>query len=179
MFDDQQKHQRAQELAQCLAEKQLRIVWAESCSAGNVAGALAIVPGISAWLCGSFVVYRNESKASWLSISRNALADPNIGPVSAQVTQSLAQRALAVTSEADIGAAVTGHIGPGSPAHLDGQLFFALVRRGDERVVASSARLQSKTPRDQADVAARLHRLNECTAWVLEQATLAISNAEG
>ena len=167
--DDQQPLQAACELASYLSQAQLRLVLAESCTAGNVAGTLAIVPGISAWLCGSFVIYRNESKAEWLRIPRHLLDDPAVGPVSVQVTELLAQHALAATPEADIGVAVTGHIGPGSPAHLDGQAFFALAQRGSSPVDSRARQLKSPAPRDAGDYLARQQRLMECTRWVLEQ----------
>ena len=43
----------AQSLANCLNQRQVGVVFAESCTAGLVAASLAQVPGISRWLCGS------------------------------------------------------------------------------------------------------------------------------
>lgn len=85
--------QNAQRVANLLAQHQLRIVLAESCTAGNVSGGLAAVAGISAWMCGSLVDYRNQSKTNWLGIPQYLLEDPQIGPVSQPVTLLLAQRA--------------------------------------------------------------------------------------
>ena len=164
------KLQAARELTELLAQKQLRLVLAESCTGGNVAGALAAIPGVSAWLCGSFVIYRNESKAEWLHIPRNLLDDPTVGPVSAEVTNLLAQQALVATAEADLGVAVTGHLGPGSPPELDGQVFFALARRGIDQAYVASKKLTAPAPRDAQDIAAREERLIECTTWVLREA---------
>jgi PncC family amidohydrolase len=169
----------AVELAECLARRQLRLVLAESCTAGNVAGALAIVPGISAWLCGSFVIYRNESKADWLQIPRTLLDDPSIGPVSQEVTELLARQALAATHEADIGVAVTGHIGPGSPEGLDGRAWFALARRSDARVAIHTRLLESPPPGDQRDYLGRQRRLHECTCWVLRTARQTLDGVSG
>jgi nicotinamide mononucleotide (NMN) deamidase PncC len=115
------------------------------------------------------VVYRNESKAQWLGIDRQLLDDPHVGPVSAPVTRLLAQRALALTSEADLAAAVTGHVGPGCPAQLDGQVFFCLAKQGSSVLFESSLQLKSAAPRDSDDLAGRAARLREATQWVLQQ----------
>lgn len=158
----------AQQVRDALVSSNCRIVLAESCTAGSVAAALAVVPGISAWLCGSFVVYRNESKAQWLGMPRVLLNHPAIGPVSAQVTRLLAASALDATSEADIAVAVTGHIGPGSPAELDGQVFVCMKRRAGSELHEANIRLTSPPPQDAQDIVRRSARLQEATAWVLE-----------
>lgn len=169
MTADEPRLRAARNLAEFLALARLRLVLAESCTAGNVSGTLAIIPGISAWLCGSLVVYRNESKTQWLHIPRGLLDDPEVGPVSRHVTELLAQQALSATPEADIGVAVTGHIGPGSPVHLDGRAFFAIARRGAASVESRQRQLGAPPPRDSYDLVARENRLAECTCWVLEQ----------
>ncbi len=150
-------HQLVLRVRDALAASNARLVLAESCTAGNVAGALAVVPGISAWLCGSFVVYRNESKAQWLGIGRQLLDDPDIGPVSAQVTRLLCEAALKATPEADIAAAVTGHIGPGCPANMDGQVFFCLTKRTGGQPCQASTRLSAAAPRMNATFSAARH----------------------
>ena len=161
-------HKLVQQVRDALAARNSRLVLAESCTAGNVAAALAVVPGISAWLCGSFVVYRNESKAQWLGIPRDLLDDPHIGPVSAQVTKLLALQALQATPEANLAAAVTGHIGPGCPPELDGRVFFCLAKRSDGQTFDSSLQLTSPAPQDEHDLQRRAARLEEATVWVLQ-----------
>lgn len=159
---------RAVRCRNCLHEAHVRLVLAESCTAGGVASALSVVPGISNHLCGSFVIYRNESKAQWLGVDRRLLDDPAIGPVSREVTLLLARATLEHTSEADVGAAVTGHVGPGvEDAQLDGRVFFALTRRSGESFELST-RLESPAPRDAHDCEGRAHRLEEAIAWVLQ-----------
>lgn len=144
-----------------------RLVLAESCTAGRVAASLAVVPGISAWLCGSFVVYRNDSKAQWLSIPLALLNDPQVGPVSHQVTELLCKQALNITPEADLAAAVTGHIGPGCPPELDGKVFVCLAERGASKLVAVQTQLRSPAPLSEKDLSRRLARLEEATQFVL------------
>jgi nicotinamide-nucleotide amidase len=104
-----------------------QLVLAESCTAGLISAALAHWPGVSNWLCGSAAVYQSRTKHEWLGIDDAILADPNHGPVSLVVTEQLAQAALMRTTHATIAAAVTGHLGPGAPAELDGAAFFAIA----------------------------------------------------
>ncbi len=140
-----------------------RLVLAESCTAGLVAAELGKIPGISEFLCGSMVVYRTPTKSAWLGISSEVLADPSVGPVSATVTIALAKAILQKTPEATIAAAITGHLGPGSPPEMDGQLFLAFARReisGDLSHV-ESCKLSSRPPADLLDVAGRSVRQKE------------------
>lgn len=119
------------EVIRLLRESRKRIVLAESCTGGAVAANFTMVPGVSEVFCGSMVVYRNDSKTQWLGLDPAMLADPEIGSVSPQTSQLLAQQVLAHTPEADFALAVTGHFGPNAPAHLNHRIFVALVRRAD------------------------------------------------
>lgn len=119
----------AQDAARLLQARRLRLVLAESCTAGLAAAALGQMPGISEYLCGSAVTYRNRTKEEWLNIPAADLADP--GPVSALVTEAMARAVLQITTEADLSLAVTGHLGPGAPPALDGLIFIAVGQRSD------------------------------------------------
>jgi len=55
-------------LAKRLADRQRKIVLAESCTAGLAAALLGECPGISAWFCGSAVTYREATKIQWLDV---------------------------------------------------------------------------------------------------------------
>ena len=140
-----------------------RLVLAESCTAGLVAAQLGQIPGISDFLCGSMVVYRTATKTAWLGISSEVLEDPVIGPVSALVTLSLAEAILAKTPEATLAAAITGHLGPGAPEGMDGQVYFAVVRRGfrSETCEVQSLKLSSGPVINQDDFANRHARQKE------------------
>ena len=120
----------ARRLADVLSERQLRIVFAESCTGGLVANALTRIAGISEWLCGSAVVYRIETKAEWLGIGSGVLQKP--GPVSRMVAALMAENVLAKTPEADVAASVTGHLGPAAPARQDGLIYVGISRRRGE-----------------------------------------------
>jgi PncC family amidohydrolase len=115
----------ARRIARLLAATGRKVVFAESCTGGLVSGALTKIPGISAWHCGGVVVYRNETKTAYLDISPKLLAGP--GPVSREVAEQMARRVLAKTPEANISAAVTGHLGPNAPPDLDGLVFVAIA----------------------------------------------------
>ncbi len=129
------------EVIRLLRESRKRIVFAESCTGGAVAANFTVVPGVSEVFCGSMVVYRNDSKTQWLGLDPVMLADPEIGSVSPQTSQLLAQQVLAHTPEADFALAVTGHFGPDAPDHLNRRIFVALVRRGDFQVWTKNALL--------------------------------------
>lgn len=115
-------------VARRLAAAGVRVVFAESCTAGLVAATLARVPGISAHLCGSAVTYRDRTKQDWLGLSRSLLADP--GAVSERAARQMARGVLVRTAEAQLALSVTGHLGPHAPPELDGVIYVGWARRG-------------------------------------------------
>jgi nicotinamide-nucleotide amidase len=146
-----------------------RLVLAESCTAGLVAARLGKIPGISDFLCGSMVVYRTPTKTAWLGISTAILENPETGPVSAQVTTALAEAILARTPEATVAAAITGHLGPGSPAELDGKVFCAFSRRNKSESATKwrGYQLVSPAPIDNEDLPRRSARQKEAAGLLL------------
>ncbi len=121
----------SRQLADQLQMRGIRIVFAESCTGGLVSASLAQIPGISAWLCGSAVTYREATKSQWLSISPQQLA--RFTAVSARIAEQMAVRVLSITPEADVSASVTGYLGPSAPAGLDGLVFVAVCRRAADK----------------------------------------------
>jgi PncC family amidohydrolase len=117
----------ARELARSLAQLNLRVVFAESCTAGLISASLARIPGISNWLCGSAVTYRSQTKVDWLGVSEADIE--RSGAVSKAVARSMALHVLAKTPEADVAASVTGHLGPDAPVRQDGLVFVSAARR--------------------------------------------------
>lgn len=137
--------QACRELAGHLLQTDTKVVFAESCTAGLISAGLAEVPGISAVLCGSAVTYRNDSKLRWLAVSPEDLA--RFTAVSEAVTRQMAEGVLRETPEADVAAAVTGHLGPDAPAGQDGKLFVSVLfrRQSPEQALTSRFALEQRS----------------------------------
>lgn len=160
----------AEQVRDLLEQHDLKIVLAESCTAGRIAATLGTIPGISRFLCGSFVIYRNDSKAKWLGIPREILDNPRIGPVSAEVTELLCESILKATPEADLGLGVTGDIGPLAPPETDGKVFLCIQQRLPHAREARCVQLHSPPPTDASDTDGRILRMNEATEEALQLA---------
>jgi nicotinamide-nucleotide amidase len=133
------------EVAEFLRLTQTRIVLAESCTGGLVAATLARVPGISEFLCGSAVVYRLDTKTSWLGVPESLLRDP--GPVSEPVARAMAIGVLQRTPEASLAAAITGHLGPQAPVDQDGLIVVAVARRLSDGIDSAAVNIvKSRLP---------------------------------
>ena len=91
-------------------ERRVRIVTAESCTGGLVAGALTEIAGSSDVVERGFVTYSNRAKSSILGVPGDLIAD--MGAVSEAVARMMAEGALAA-SDAHIAVAITGVAGPG------------------------------------------------------------------
>ncbi len=150
----------ARRLASLLKDTGRKIVFAESCTGGLVSGALTAIPGISDYLCGGMVVYRNRTKIAYLTIDRRRLE--KYGPVSREIAAEMASHVLERTPEADIAASVTGHLGPGAPPDLDGLVFIGISTRPDKRHAAPQADVHERHCRPQDSRLARQR-------WVIEQ----------
>ena len=108
-------------------EKNLRIVTAESCTGGLVAGAICAVAGASDVFDRGFVVYTNRAKQEMLDVSGDLMAD--LGAVSEPISRMMAEGALE-NSHAHVALAVTGIAGPGggTPLKPVGTVHFATSR---------------------------------------------------
>ncbi|MAZ99830.1 MAG: damage-inducible protein CinA [Rhodospirillaceae bacterium] len=90
-------------------QKNIKIVTAESCTGGLIAGCLTEVPGSSRVVEGGFVTYSNNLKNSILLVKLEEIEQH--GAVSEEVARSMAEGALLI-SKADIAIACTGVAGP-------------------------------------------------------------------
>jgi nicotinamide-nucleotide amidase len=149
----------ARRVARLLRESGRKVVFAESCTGGLVSGALTKIPGISNFHCGGVVVYRNETKQAYLGIPAAVLQDP--GPISADVAELMATNVLKMTPEADLAAAVTGHLGPNAPPKLDGLVFVAVAWRARGHRPQRSAVRRLRCRHDDSRVPRQ--------RWVIEQ----------
>lgn len=113
--------------------RKLRIVTAESCTGGLIAGALTAIPGSSDVVERGYVTYSNEAKTELLGVPAELIARK--GAVSAEVAVAMAEGALK-HSPADISVAVTGIAGPGggSAEKPVGLVHIAAARRGGARL---------------------------------------------
>ena len=91
-------------------ERSLRIVTAESCTGGLVAGAICQVSGASDVFERGFVTYSNRAKQELLGVPGDLIAD--LGAVSEPVARMMAEGALE-NSNAHVSVAITGVAGPG------------------------------------------------------------------
>jgi nicotinamide-nucleotide amidase len=108
-------------------EKNLRIVTAESCTGGLVAGAICAISGASDVFERGFVAYTNRAKQELLGVSGDMIAD--LGAVSEPIVRMMAEGALE-NSHAHLSVAVTGVAGPGggTPLKPVGTVHFATAR---------------------------------------------------
>ena len=135
----------AKSLADLLTQRKLRIVLAESCTCGLISAELGGISGISNHLCGSAVVYREETKIGWLNVKRTTLAESSAE--SPESTAAITEGVLRETPEADFAIGITGHLGPNAPAEIDGVVHIAVWGRDGERrseLGAETARLVSE-----------------------------------
>jgi nicotinamide-nucleotide amidase len=96
-------------------ERNLRIVTAESCTGGLVAGAICQVAGASDVFERGFVTYSNRAKQELLGVPGDLIAD--LGAVSDAVSRMMAEGALE-NSNAHVAVAITGVAGPGGGTRL-------------------------------------------------------------
>ena len=156
-----------------------RVVFAESCTAGLVAATMGGLPGVSQVLCGSFVVYRCDSKTRWLGVTVEQLEDPRIGPVSLETSRALCHGALDKTPEARFALAITGDLGPGAPLETDGWCFVAMADRVSECSINMALQLTSAAPTGQEDVERRQIRQMEATLISIQKMAEFLSVFDG
>ncbi|WP_108790633.1 nicotinamide-nucleotide amidohydrolase family protein [Erythrobacter sp. Alg231-14] len=108
-----------------------KVVTAESCTGGLVAGAITEIAGSSAVLDRGFVTYSNEAKMDALGVAQDIIE--TFGAVSIACVWAMAHGALE-RSNADVAVAVSGVAGPGGGTQLKpvGTVVFARVTRNSE-----------------------------------------------
>jgi nicotinamide-nucleotide amidase len=109
-----------------LAEKQLTLAVAESCTGGLIAHRITNVPGASAVLKCGLVTYSNDAKKSFLGVTAAALEEH--GSVSELVARQMAEGARC-QCQTNYALAVTGIAGPGGGSETKpvGTVFMALA----------------------------------------------------
>lgn len=113
IFSEELIGKRNQSLAEILGEelkeKDLTVASAESCTGGNIANKIVLVPGSSAYFMGSVVSYSNDVKADVLGVDRGQIETH--GAVSRQVAEEMAA-GVARLMRTECSIATTGVAGP-------------------------------------------------------------------
>jgi nicotinamide-nucleotide amidase len=132
MSGDETERMAARVLDAC-RERKLKVVTAESCTGGLVAGALTDIAGSSDVVDRGYITYSNRAKQDVLGVSREVLQA--FGAVSMETAEAMARGALKA-SGADLAVAVTGIAGPGggSPDKPVGLVHFATASRSGKLV---------------------------------------------
>lgn len=110
----------------------LKFASAESCTGGNIARRLTLIPGASDVVMGAVVSYANSVKTGVLGV--DAALIETLGAVSEPVAAQMAEGVLRVT-RADLAVATSGIAGPGGavPGKPVGTVCLAVVmHRGEE-----------------------------------------------
>jgi len=142
-----------------LLSRSEKLVFAESCTAGNVSAEFAKIPGASKCLCGSFVTYRPKMKRRVLGVKKATIKKHTTE--SPQVAKQMALGAFEV-SEADWAVSVVGHFGPGAPPEKDGKIWIAIAywnNKGKLKCKSIELPLEQRT---------RIARCKEATGLVID-----------
>ena len=121
-------HSLAQQVISAYSARTRKIVTAESCTGGLIAGALTGIPGSSAVLERGFITYSNAAKTEILGIMPGLI--DQYGAVSERVAEEMAKGALEF-SHADVAISATGIAGPdgGNAEKPVGLVYFGLATR--------------------------------------------------
>lgn len=132
-----------------------RIVTAESCTGGLLAGCLTATAGSSAVVDCGFITYSNESKTQLLGVPSDAIKD--LGAVSDVVASAMAEGALA-QANANIAVSITGIAGPdgGTKEKPVGLVYMALAQTDEVAPVKRYVFAGTRTDIRRATVGAAL-----------------------
>lgn len=97
------------EIGEELLRRGQTMATAESCTGGNIAHQITLVPGSSAWFKGGVVSYTNEVKMNVLQVPKDLI--DRYTEVSTQVAEAMAEGARRITG-ADFAVSTTGIAGP-------------------------------------------------------------------
>lgn len=125
----------AKTLINLLNERNMWMATAESCTGGNIAHEITLVPGASSVMKGGVVSYSNEVKMRLLKVPQSDLRE--YGAVSRPVVEQMA-RGVCETIGADLGIATSGIAGPGggTPAKPVGTVWIAAYLAPEDRMIS-------------------------------------------
>ncbi|UIJ70794.1 NAD(+) synthase [Aurantimonas sp. HBX-1] len=121
-------------LADALSERDMRLVTAESCTAGLLGACVAAAPGSSSVLEGCFVTYRPSMKIDALGVPEDLIRERTV--YDPDVARAMAEGALRCATRAGLAIAITGVAGPepdqGKPVGL---VYIATLLEGENAQV--------------------------------------------
>ncbi len=119
----------ADDAVHLLAEYNLTIATAESCTGGMIASELVDYPGISTYFNEGYVTYSNEAKQRLLHVKETTLS--KFGAVSDECAREMAYGIMQAAGS-DIGIATTGIAGPdgGTDEKPVGTVYIACAYKG-------------------------------------------------
>ncbi|BBP45443.1 damage-inducible protein CinA [Thiosulfatimonas sediminis] len=119
-----------------LADKNITVVTAESCTGGMIAEALTAISGSTAWFDRAYVTYSYESKREMLGVKEATIQKQ--GAVSQACVEEMALGALQ-QSHANVAVACSGIAGPtgGSLDKPVGTVWIAWAKQGHDKVESS------------------------------------------
>jgi PncC family amidohydrolase len=100
----------AQSLQDLAIAREVTVATAESCTGGNIAHQITLIPGSSDYFLGGIVSYANDVKHNILGVSLDILENP--GAVSEPCARAMAEGARTALG-ASLAVATTGIAGPG------------------------------------------------------------------
>lgn len=120
----------AKNVVELYGHSPLRLVTAESCTGGLLAGALTEVPAASKILDRGYVTYSNDAKVEELNVPRE-LIDRH-GAVSAEVARAMVDGALK-KADAHVAISITGIAGPsgGTPEKPVGLVYIGHKKKDE------------------------------------------------
>lgn len=132
-------------IGEILRSKGLQLATAESCTGGNIAHLVTLVPGSSDYFKGSVVAYCNEVKHNVLGVQQSDL--DAFGAVSQPVVEQMAQGVLKLM-DADVALATSGVAGPGGGSEEKpvGTVWIAACTK--DKVISRKYRFGSKRDRN-------------------------------
>lgn len=149
-------HAASQKLVKLLASKNLTLAVAESATGGGIASAITDIPGASLVLLGGVVAYTPLAKSRLLGLPAASLP---LGCVSAALTQRMAE-AVRHSLRADLAIALTGALGPDSPApNIPVGMVYIAVTGLDKNVVTEFIFTGDRQTNKSAAVVAGLNML--------------------
>lgn len=152
-----------EKVGRLLAERDLTIAVAESCTGGLICHRITNVPGSSRYFIGGVVAYSNETKVKVLGVGEDMIKEH--GAVSREVALEMA-RGIRELLGADLGLSATGIAGPGggTPEKPVGLVYISLVSDGEkrcERYIWHGSRLENKIQTSEAALEMLLQYLNQ------------------